>query len=166
MGILATSLLWFVEQGDWQLAAILYAVGAIGFASSNVFYDSLLPSVAKKHEFDFVSSLGYSMGYLGGGVLFIINILMYQNPQWFGIPDATTAIRISFVSVAVWWGIFSIPIFLFIPEPKNKDNVSLLSAISLGWTQLKSTFKEIRKMKIVGLFLFLIGCTWMGWIQL
>ena len=153
LGILATSLLWFVEQGDWQLAAILYAVGAIGFASSNVFYDSLLPSVAKKHEFDFVSSLGYSMGYLGGGVLFIINILMYQNPQWLGIPDATTAIRLSFVSVAVWWGIFSIPIFLFIPEPKNKDNVSLLSAISLGWTQLKSTFKEIRKMKIVGLFL-------------
>lgn len=153
LGILSTSLLWFVEQGDWQLAAILYAVGAIGFASSNVFYDSLLPSVAKKHEFDFVSSLGYSMGYLGGGVLFIINILMYQNPQWFGIPDATTAIRLSFVSVAVWWGIFSIPIFLFIPEPKNKDNVSLLSAISLGWTQLKSTFKEIRKMKIVGLFL-------------
>tara|TARA_B100000497_G_scaffold125335_1_gene161615 strand:+ start:1337 stop:2605 length:1269 start_codon:yes stop_codon:yes gene_type:complete len=153
LGILATSLLWFVEQGDWQLAAILYAVGAIGFASSNVFYDSLLPSVAKKHEFDFVSSLGYSLGYLGGGVLFIINILMYQNPQWFGIPDATTAIRLSFVSVAVWWGIFSIPIFLFIPEPKNKDNVSLLSAISLGWTQLKSTFKEIRKMKIVGLFL-------------
>lgn len=153
LGILSTSLLWFVEQGDWQLAAILYAVGAIGFASSNVFYDSLLPSVAKKHEFDFVSSLGYSLGYLGGGVLFIINILMYQNPQWFGIPDATTAIRLSFVSVAVWWGIFSIPIFLFIPEPKNKDNVSLLSAISLGWTQLKSTFKEIRKMKIVGLFL-------------
>ena len=153
LGILATSLLWFVEQGDWQLAAILYAVGAIGFASSNVFYDSLLPSVAKKHEFDLVSSLGYSLGYLGGGVLFIINILMYQNPQWFGIPDATTAIRLSFVSVAVWWGIFSIPIFLFIPEPKNKDNVSLFSAISLGWTQLKSTFKEIRKMKIVGLFL-------------
>ena len=153
LGILATSLLWFVEQGDWQLAAILYALGAIGFASSNVFYDSLLPSVAKKHEFDLVSSLGYSLGYLGGGVLFIINILMYQNPQWFGIPDATTAIRLSFVSVAVWWGIFSIPIFLFIPEPKNKDNVSLLSAISLGWTQLKSTFKEIRKMKIVGLFL-------------
>ena len=153
LGILATSLLWFVEQGDWQLAAILYVVVAIGFASSNVFYDSLLPSVAKKHEFDFVSSLGYSLGYLGGGVLFIINILMYQNPQWFGIPDATTAIRLSFVSVAVWWGIFSIPIFLFIPEPKNKDNVSLLSAISLGWTQLKSTFKEIRKMKIVGLFL-------------
>jgi UMF1 family MFS transporter len=126
LGILATSLLWFVQQGDWQLAAILYAVGAIGFASSNVFYDSLLPSVAKKHEFDFVSSLGYSMGYLGGGVLFIINILMYQNPQWFGIPDATTAIRLSFVSVAVWWGIFSIPIFLFIPEPKNEDNVSFL----------------------------------------
>ena len=94
------------------------------------------------------------MGYLGGGVLFVINILMYQNPQWFGIPDATTAIRLSFVSVAVWWAIFSIPIFLFVPEPKNNDNVDFLSAVSLGWTQLKSTFKEIRKMRVIGLFLF------------
>ena len=154
LGILATSLLWIVEQGDWQLAATLYAIGAIGFASANVFYDSLLPSVAKKSEFDFVSSLGYSMGYLGGGVLFVINILMYQNPHWFGIPDATTAIRLSFVSVAVWWAIFSIPIFLFVPEPKNNDNVDFFRAVSLGWTQLKSTFKEIRQMRVIGLFLF------------
>ena len=64
----------FVQQGDWQLAAALYVVGAIGFSSGNVFYDSLLPAVAKKPKYDFVSSLGYSMGYLGGGVLFIINI--------------------------------------------------------------------------------------------
>ena len=73
------------------------------------------------------------MGYLGGGVLFIINILMYQNPHWFGIPDATTAIRLSFVSVAVWWAIFSIPIFLFVPEPKNNDNVNFFRAVSLGF---------------------------------
>ena len=74
LGILATSLLWVVEQGDWQLAAILYAVGCIGFSSGNVFYDSLLPSVAKKDELDFVSSLGFSIGYLGGGILFVVNL--------------------------------------------------------------------------------------------
>ena len=154
LGILATSLLWFVEQGDWQLAAILYAIGTIGFASGNVFYDSLLPSVAKKNELDLVSSLGYSLGYLGGGVLFIINILMYQNPEWFGIPDATTAIRLSFVTVGVWWSIFSIPIFLFVPEKKNSNDISFRKAVGLGWSQLKTTFKEIKQMKVIGLFLF------------
>ena len=154
LGILSTSLLWFVEQGDWQLAAILYAIGAIGFASGNVFYDSLLPSVAKQNEYDLVSSLGYSFGYLGGGILFIINILMYQNPGWFGISDGTTAIRLSFVTVGVWWSIFSIPIFLFVPENKTVDNISFGKAISLGWFQLKTTFKEIKQMKVIGLFLF------------
>ena len=149
LGILSTSLLFFVEQGDWQLAAALYVVGAIGFSSGNVFYDSLLPAVAKKPKYDFVSSLGYSMGYLGGGVLFIINILMYQNPHWFGIQDSTTAIRLSFVTVAVWWAVFSIPIFLFVPEPKNKDEIIFSDAVKLGWLQLKTTFSEIKQMRII-----------------
>ena len=153
LGILATSLLWIVEQGDWQLAAILYAVGCIGFSSGNVFYDSLLPSIAKKDELDFVSSLGFSIGYLGGGILFVVNILMYQNPEWFGIPDSTTAIRLSFITVAIWWAVFSIPIFLFVPEKKNNDSSSFGEAVSLGWVQLKKTFKEIKKMKIIGTFL-------------
>ena len=153
LGILSTSLLFFVHQGDWQLAAALYVVGAIGFSSGNVFYDSLLPAVAKKPKYDFVSSLGYSMGYLGGGVLFIINILMYQNPHWFGIQDSTTAIRLSFITVAVWWAVFSIPIFLFVPEPKNKDDIIFSDAVKLGWVQLKTTFSEIKQMRIIGLFL-------------
>ena len=153
LGILSTSLLFFVHQGDWQLAAALYVVGAIGFSSGNVFYDSLLPAVAKKPKYDFVSSLGFSMGYLGGGVLFIINILMYQNPHWFGIQDSTTAIRLSFVTVAVWWAVFSIPIFLFVPEPKNKDDIIFSDAVKLGWVQLKTTFSEIKQMRIIGLFL-------------
>ena len=153
LGILSTSLLFFVQQGDWQLAAALYVVGAIGFSSGNVFYDSLLPAVTKKPKYDFVSSLGYSMGYLGGGVLFIINILMYQNPHWFGIQDSTTAIRLSFVTVAAWWAVFSIPIFLFVPEPKNKDDIIFSDAVKLGWVQLKTTFSEIKQMRIIGLFL-------------
>ena len=153
LGILSTSLLFFIQQGEWQLAAALYVVGAIGFSSGNVFYDSLLPAVAKKPKYDFVSSLGFSMGYLGGGVLFIINILMYQNPHWFGIQDSTTAIRLSFVTVAVWWAVFSIPIFLFVPEPKNKDDIIFSDAVKLGWLQLKTTFSEIKQMRIIGLFL-------------
>ena len=139
--------MWIVEQGNWQLAAILYGLGCIGFASGNVFYDSLLPSIAKKKDLDFVSSLGFVIGYLGGGILFVLNILMYQNPQWFGISDATTAIRLSFVTVGIWWAIFSIPIFLFVPEKKIINNNSFGQTISLGWNQLKTTFIEIKQMK-------------------
>ena len=154
LGILMTGGLWMVGQGQWQLAAVLYMVGSIGFSGGNVFYDSLLPSVAEKKKIDFISSLGFSLGYIGGGILFLVNVLMYQYPQWFGIPDGTIAVKLSFLSVAVWWAVFSIPIFLFVPEPGRETSLKLGEAISQGWFQLKGTFKEIRQMKVIGLFLF------------
>ena len=154
LGILMTGGLWMVGQGQWQLAAVLYMVGSIGFSGGNVFYDSLLPSVAEKKKIDFISSLGFSLGYIGGGILFLVNVLMYQYPQWFGIPDGTIAVKLSFLSVAVWWAVFSIPIFLFVPEPGREASLKLGEAISQGWFQLKGTFKEIRQMKVIGLFLF------------
>ncbi|MEE2765114.1 MAG: MFS transporter [Candidatus Neomarinimicrobiota bacterium] len=153
LGILMTSGLCMVGQGQWQMAALLYMVGSVGFAGGNVFYDSLLPSVANKKKVDFVSSLGYSLGYIGGGILFLVNVLMYQYPQWFGIPDGTIAVKLSFLSVAVWWAIFSIPILIFVPEPSRESSIKFGEAISQGWIQLKRTFKEIRQMKIIGIFL-------------
>ena len=153
LGILMTGGLWMVGQGQWQLAALLYMVGSIGFAGGNVFYDSLLPSVSEKKKIDFVSSLGYSLGYIGGGILFLVNVLMYQYPQWFGIPDGTVAVKLSFLSVAVWWAIFSIPIFIYVPEPSSEPTIKFGEAITQGWLQLKVTFKEIKQMKIIGTFL-------------
>ena len=153
LGILMTGGLWMVGQGQWQLAALLYMVGSIGFAGGNVFYDSLLPSVSEKKKVDFVSSLGYSLGYIGGGILFLVNVLMYQYPQWFGIPDGTVAVKLSFLSVAVWWAIFSIPIFIYVPEPSSEPTIKFGEAITQGWLQLKVTFKEIKQMKIIGTFL-------------
>ena len=153
LGILMTGGLWMVGQGQWQLAALLYMVGSIGFAGGNVFYDSLLPSVSEKKKIDFVSSLGYSLGYIGGGILFLVNVLMYQYPQWFGIPDGTVAVKLSFLSVAVWWAIFSIPIFIYVPEPSSEPTIKFGEAITQGWLQLKRTFKEIKQMKIIGTFL-------------
>ena len=153
LGILMTGGLWMVGQGQWQLAALLYMVGSIGFAGGNVFYDSLLPSVSEKKKVDFVSSLGYSLGYIGGGILFLVNVLMYQYPQWFGIPDGTVAVKLSFLSVAVWWAIFSIPIFIYVPEPSSEPTIKFGEAITQGWLQLKRTFKEIKQMKIIGTFL-------------
>ena len=153
LGSLMTAALWLVEKGDWQLAVFFYIIATIGFMAGNIFYDSLLPSVAGREKVDYVSALGYSLGYLGGGLLFLINVLMYLYPQWFGIPDSSTAIRISFVTVAIWWAIFTVPIIIFMPEPKIRKNVSFYDAIIGGFNQLKETFDNIREMKIIGTFL-------------
>jgi len=153
LGILMTSGLWLVGQGQWQIAVLFYVVASIGYMGGNIFYDSLLPSVASNKDVDYVSSLGFAVGYIGGGLLFLVNVFMYKYPEWFGIPDAPTAIKLSFLSVAVWWAIFSIPILLFVPEPKKKKSVPFLDALTAGAKQLKQTFNRIKEMKVIGVFL-------------
>ena len=153
LGVIMTGGLWMVAQGNWQMAVFFYVLATIGFASGNVFYDALLPGLASEERVDVVSSLGFGLGYLGGGLLFLVNVFMYLKPEIFGIPDGATAIKISFLSVAVWWAVFTIPLILFVPEPKNNDTVYFKNAVRMGWIQLVQTFKEIRNMKVVGTFL-------------
>ena len=153
LGIIATGGLWIVNQGHWQIAILFYIIASIGFMAGNIFYDSLLPAVASKDKFDYTSSMGFSLGYIGGGLLFLINVLMYLQPHYFGIPDGATAIRLSFISVAVWWAVFSIPIILFVKEPKIHDPIGICSAVKEGWGQLISTLTKIRELKVVGTFL-------------
>ncbi|OQY30975.1 MAG: MFS transporter [Chloroflexota bacterium] len=153
LGIVATGGLWFVSQGYWQLAVMLYVAATVGFSGGNIFYDSLLPSVASGKKVDYASSLGFALGYIGGGLLFLVNVIMFQKPALFGIPDGGTAIRISFISVAVWWAIFSIPTALWVKEPKIHEPVKLGAAFALGWKQLISTLQDIRHLKVIGLFL-------------
>ena len=153
MGVVMTGGLYMVGQGQWQMAVMVYIAASVGFMGANIFYDSLLPSVAPKEKMNYVSSLGFALGYIGGGLLFLINVLMYLHPQWFGIADATTAIKLSFLSVAVWWGVFTIPLLLFVPEPQISDSLPLVRAISAGYRQLRITFTQIRQLKIIGMFL-------------
>ncbi|MCH2539966.1 MAG: MFS transporter [Anaerolineales bacterium] len=153
LGIVMTGGLWMVQQGQWLVAVLVYALAAIGFSSSNLFYDSLLPVIARKEKVDYVSALGFAWGYIGGGLLFLINVIMYLQPELFGIPDEATAIRISFVTVAIWWAVFSIPVFLFVKEPTKADSVGALEAISSGWKQLVKTIRDISHLKVVGMFL-------------
>ena len=154
LGIIMTGGLWMVQQGQWQLAILFYILATVGFSGSNIFYDSLLPGVASEKKVDYVSSLGFGIGYLGGGVLFLINVLMFQKPDLFGIADGTTAIRLSFVSVAVWWAVFSIPTMLWVKEPKIHEPIGIFKSIGLGWVQLRNTLKDIKHLKVVALFLF------------
>ena len=153
LGIIATGGLWIVNQGHWQMAILFYIIASIGFMSGNIFYDALLPAVATKEKYDYASSLGYSLGYIGGGLLFLINVLMYLQPHSFGISDGATAIRLSFISVAVWWAVFSIPLILFVKEPTIHDPIGIFSSIKEGWSQLVSTLSKIREFKVVVTFL-------------
>lgn len=153
MGVVMTSSFYWVAQGEWQMALILYGLGLLGFSGGNIFYDALLVGVAKPQQLDFVSALGFALGYLGGGVLFAVNVLMTLYPHTFGLPDATTAVQISFLTVALWWAIFSLPILIWVPEPAIPNRVSGWAAITAGFRQLRDTFREIRRLRVVGTFL-------------
>lgn len=153
LGVVMTAGLFVVGQGQWQLAMLIFIASTVGFMGANVFYDSLLPSVASKEKLNYVSSLGLALGYIGGGLLFLVNVLMYLNPQWFGIPDQPTAIKLSFLSVAVWWALFTIPLIMFVPEPPVRDSLPMRRAVVAGYRQLVVTLKQIRELKIIGIFL-------------
>ena len=153
LGIILSGALWLVAQGNWVVAALFYVGASIGFSGGYTFYDALLPAVASRDRMDYTSSLGFAMGYIGGGLLFLVNVVMYLKPGLFGIPDGATAIRLSFLSVALWWALFSLPIFLFVEEPRAEDAQGLSTAVKAGWNELLGTLKEIRHLKVVGLFL-------------
>ena len=153
LGAVMTGSLFFLNQGQWQFAIVIYILASVGFMGGNIFYDSLLPNLAEKDKVDYVSLLGYSLGYLGGGLLFLVNVLMYLYPDWFGIQDSTMAIRISFVTVGIWWATFSLPMFIFVPEQKVENSVPFFQATRIGFVELKKTFRRIKKMKTVVVFL-------------
>lgn len=143
IGILGTALLVFVESGDWMLASILAIIGRIGFNGANTFYDALLAHVAKPEDQDKVSARGYAMGYLGGGLLLAINVVMIQ------LLPGTWGARLSFFSVALWWAVFTIPILRWVPEPpsaslKMKSTVEVISA---SFKRLAATLADIRQYR-------------------
>jgi UMF1 family MFS transporter len=155
LGILMTAGLALISQGMWQIALLTYVIATVGFSGANIFYDSLLPAVSNKDNVDYVSGLGYALGYIGGGILIVINFLMITYPSFFGFADSVEGIKWSFISVALWWAIFSIPILLFVKEPKYHKAETSLQTIKSGFKQLKNTFNEIRHLKVV--FTFLIA---------
>lgn len=154
LGVLMTASLFFIQKGEWVWAIFIYTMGIIGFSGANIFYDSLLPSVAGKDNIDYISSLGFSVGYLGGGLLFLVNVLMTLMPQKFGLADAGEAVRYSFLSVAVWWGFFTLFTIFWVQEKKKIiESRSVIHIITEGFRQFAGTFKKIRHLKTIFLFL-------------
>jgi MFS transporter, UMF1 family len=159
LGVLMTAALYLVPQGSWVLAILLFAMGIIGFSGANIFYDSLLPGVAFGKNIDMISSLGYSMGYLGGGLLFLLNVFMTIYPEWFGLADSAQAVRIAFLLVALWWGSFTVFTIVWIPPSAPRPGFKKQkSPVSAGLRQLIGTLQKIRHLKMVVLFLLAYWC--------
>ena len=154
-GVLATVLLSMTGAGDIWLVLGILVLGQIGFAGANVFYNSLLISVVEPERRDLISSRGYAFGYLGGGILLAINLLMIRKPSIFGFADASIALRYVFLSVAVWWSLFSIPLFLRVPEGPSWGERTFTGSLKHGISTLISTFSHIRKNS--NIFRFLIS---------
>ncbi len=153
MGVVMTSSLYMVSKGNWPMAIMLYVFANMGFSGGNIFYDALLMGVASEKKLDFVSALGFSFGYLGGGLLFAVNVWMTLSPETFGLADSVEAVKFSFFTVGIWWAVFSVPLFLFVKEPKNEKAMSGVGAVKAGLIQLRDTFHEVRHLKTIFLFL-------------
>ncbi|MFC1764874.1 MFS transporter [Planctomycetota bacterium] len=153
LGVVMTIGLFLVHEGHWIGALVLYVLATIGFSGGNIFYDALIVGIASERKMDMVSALGYSLGYLGGALLFTVNVFMVEKPAFFGLSDSSQAVRLSFVTVGVWWAVFSIPILLFVKEPSGPTLVSGMGMVRAGLTQLASTFKHIRASRTIFLFL-------------
>lgn len=154
VGVISCAWMGFIGFGDWVSAMWAYGIAMLAFNAASVFYDSLLPYVADTKNMDYASSLGYAMGYLGGGVLFLFNVLMYLFPAKFGIPDGATAVKISFLTVAMWWFVFSYPLAKNVPEPHveaSKENIFSLTIESLR--TLVATIKSLAHEKNMLIFM-------------
>ena len=154
LGIITTGYLFFIPESSWKLAVIFYGLGVIGFSGGNIFYDSLLVAVSKEKERNRASALGFSLGYLGGGILFLINVIMFLYPIQFGLENQIEAVLWSFVSVAVWWLIFSLPLYLNVKEPiQNPNKKQINTIISDAFGNLLNTARSIKKFKSAVIFL-------------
>ena len=156
LGVIFTALLYFISEGDWLLASAIFIVANIGFGSANLFYDSLLPHIASDEVIDRLSTSAYALGYLGGGILLVINLFWIVEPETFGIADTQTASRLSMLSVAIWWAIFSVPIFRNVSEPPrrmtNTDQLDM-NPLQAGFGRLRRTITKIRQYRDLLIFL-------------
>jgi UMF1 family MFS transporter len=153
LGCIGTCALFFAPQGQWPLAAAAYALASVGFAGSLVFYDALLVSVAPESERDRVSSLGYALGYLGGGFLFAINVLMATKPGLFGLPNPSAGVRLSFITVAIWWALFTIPLLTRVHERHAPARAASAKPVRDALKQVLVTMRRVRELRPVWMFL-------------
>ncbi|MBN8541308.1 MAG: MFS transporter [Deltaproteobacteria bacterium] len=156
LGATSASSLFFVAQGQWIFATILYVMASVGFWGGQNFYDALLSLVSPKADMDHVSGLGYGLGYLGGGVLFAVNVFMTLKPELFGLANAAEAVRVSFFTVGIWWLVFTLPLMFNVQESKGtEEKLNYLRLFKESIKEVAHTFRSLKSHRSA--FLFLIG---------
>jgi UMF1 family MFS transporter len=154
LGILMTAGLYLVAQGQWVLAAALYVLGIIGFAGGNVAYDAMLLEIARRDELERLSARGFALGYLGGGLLFAVNVAMVLQPEWFGLADKAEAVRFAFLTVAAWWAVFTVPLVLYVRSPERASREPG-PGWRHAWKELLISWRLLRSLP--NAFVFLIA---------
>jgi len=153
-GVLFTAMLYFVGEGDWQKASVLFILANVCFSAANIFYDGLLPHVATRGDIDQVSTKGYALGYLGGGILLAVNLAMIMKPSLFGLPNAEMASRWSFVTVAIWWSVFTIPLLRYVRDPKAvRRPGESANPLRAGFQRLFATMREVGRYRQLAIFI-------------
>ena len=143
LGVLATVGLAAVGPGGWPLAMVCFVLASIGFFAANSLYDALLIDVAPPAAYDRVSALGYALGYLGSALLFVLSIAMLAQPELFGFASAVASIRFSFLMVALWWAVFTLPLLFWVRE-RSSGGVAAAGGLRAGFRQLYSTLLAVR----------------------
>jgi UMF1 family MFS transporter len=151
LGVLATACLYLVAAGGWRVAVVLYMTGSVAFAAANALYDSLLVDVAPPADYDRVSALGYGLGYLGGALLFALNVVMIAQPEALGLRSADEALRLAFPMVAAWWLLFSLPLAVWVRDDPAREGGP--GALAAGFRQLRETLAAVRGQPAVLRFL-------------
>lgn len=154
LGVLGSASLAFLGAETFVIGSLLFAFANLGFTGGNIFYEALLPHIARPGDLDRVSARGYALGYLGGGILLVFNVLWLYRPHGFGLPDREIALRACFVSVALWWLVFALPLFRNVAEPGGRELSRLSARVVIdGWRRLRRTLKQIRRYRQLALFL-------------
>ncbi len=152
--ILFTGLLYFIHAGDYWMGAVFFIIANIGFAEGNVFYNAFLPELSSEQNVGRISGLGWALGYIGGGLLLAINLVMLKYPEWLGFPVGYFTVHDCFLSVGLWWFVFSLPTFLFLKErARGTDPSSQRVSFRAGYQRLQHTFRRVRAFKELTKFL-------------
>lgn len=154
LAVLFTGLLYFVREGNYWRGAIFFIIANMGFAESNVFYNAFLPEISNEQNIGRISGLGWALGYIGGGTLLGINLLMLKYPEILGFRQGSFSIHDCFLSVSLWWFLFSIPTFLFLKE-RGRESPSGVKKEYLreGYRRLRETFRRVKQFRELTKFL-------------
>ena len=151
ISIIFVALLFILELGAWFQALIFFGIANYCFSAGNILYDKMLVQIAPQSQLTRISSLGFAYGYLGGGLLFLINAVMTLYPESFGLSDASEAIRWSFIMVSIWWSLFLIPLLIYFKDRGNA--LYQKSLITESTAKVFTTLINISKHKNAFLFL-------------